>query len=182
MRWAAPILAKEGVKRIADIGSGTLRNLRVQERNFEEIGLVETEKRSQMLRADVIGKNHIQLQSTKEFEEGHAIYDAIFFICVLHTIPEPKYREKLVKLAATKIRSGGFIVVDVPQSETYYKRRQKRLPQYKDGFLLRWGDHFTFYKNYYSKELDALFEKIPNIQLFDKIHYCKHLIRIWKLP
>jgi hypothetical protein len=182
VRWAAPILSKEGVTRIADIGSGTLRNLRVQEKNFEEIGLVETENRCKLLQSNVAGKNHIRLQSTKSFQDDMAVYDAAFFISVLHIIPDPKYRQKLIRIAAGKIRPGGFIVVDVPQSETYYIRRLKELPRYKDGYLLRWGGHYTFYKNYYCDELDAMFKKIPGIRLFKKIHYCKHLIRIWRLP
>lgn len=105
-----------------------------------------------------------------------------FFISVLHIIPDPKYRQRVVKMAAAKIRPGGFIVVDVPQSETYYNRRLKKLPRHKDGYLLRWGNHYTFYKSFYCNELDAMFQKIPGLQLFQKIHYCKHLIRIWKMP
>ena len=144
--------------------------------------LVETETRCKTLQAGVAGKNHIRLQSTKTYQKDNSIYDAIFFISVLHIIPDPRYRQNLVKLAAAKIRPGGFIVVDVPQSETYYIRRLDKLPRYKDGYLLRWGGHYTFYKNFYCAELDAMFMKIPGIQLFRKIHYCKHLIRIWKLP
>jgi hypothetical protein len=182
VRWSAPILAEEGVTSVADFGSGTLRNLREQEKNFDEIALVETEIRCKTLRGGIAGKNHIRLQSTKVYQEDHTVYDAIFFISVLHIIPDPKYRQKLVKMAAGKIRPGGFIVVDVPQSETYYNRRLRKLPRHKDGYLLRWGNHYTFYKSFYCEELDAIFEKIKGIRLFKKVHYCKHLIRIWQLP
>jgi hypothetical protein len=182
VRWAAPILAKEGVASVADIGSGTLRNLIVQERSFDEVTLVETQKRCELLRASVAGKNHVRLLSTNDFLVDVAKYDAAFFISVLHIIPDPKFRQRLINASAKKIRAGGFIVVDVPQGETYYTRRFGGLPRYKDGYLLRWGDHYTFYKNFYSEELDSMFTKISGIQLFQKIHYCKHLIRIWKLP
>ena len=182
VRWSAPILAKEGVTNIAYFGSGTLRNLRVQEKNFDEIVLVETEIKCKSLQGEVAGKNHIRLQSTGAFQDDQTVYDAIFFISVLHIIPDPKYRQRVVKMAAAKIRPGGFIVVDVPQSETYYNRRLKKLPRHKDGYLLRWGSHYTFYKSFYCNELDAMFQKIPGLQLFQKIHYCKHLIRIWKMP
>jgi hypothetical protein len=170
------------VKRIGDIGSGTLRNLRVQENNFDEITLIETAIRCVALQSRVAGKNHIRLQTTKAFEEDQTIYDAIFFISVLHTIPERSYRQHLVNIAVTKIRPGGFIVVDVPQSETYYNRRRQKLLRYRDGYLLRWGGHYSFYKSFYKKGLDSMFAQIPGVQLFQKIGYCKHLIRIWKVP
>jgi hypothetical protein len=182
VRWSAPILAKEGVINIADFGSGALRNLHVQERIFHEITLVETEVRCKTLRPSLAGKNHVRLQSTKAFHDDNSTYDAIFLIAVLHIIPDRNYRQKIVKLAAAKIRPGGFMVVDVPQSETYYIRRFAKLPRHKDGYLLRWGSHYTFYKNFYCAELDEMFAKIAGIQLFRKVHYCKHLIRIWKLP
>ena len=181
VRWAAPVLAKEGVTNIADIGSGTLRNLRTQEQSFDEITLVETQKRCELLRVSVAGKNHVRLLSTDDFLVDGAKYDAVFIISVLHIIPDPKFRQRLINASAKKIRPGGFIVVDVPQGETYYTRRFGELPRYKDGYLLRWGDHYTFYKNFYAEELDSMFTKIPS-HLFKKIHYCKHLIRIWRLP
>jgi hypothetical protein len=180
VRWSAPILAREGAIRVADIGSGTLRNLSVQERHFEEIALIETPKRCEVLRPRIIGKNHILLQTTKAFEESETAYDAIFLISVLHTIPEPKYRQHLVNIAIQKVRPGGFIVVDVPQSETYYNRRRKKMLRYRDGYLLRWGAHFTFYKSFYQQELDSMFARNQDAHLFCKTHYCKHLIRIWK--
>jgi hypothetical protein len=182
VRWAAHILAKEGAKNIVDIGSGKLRNLRIQERNFDEIALVETRKGCEFLRTSVVGKNHLRLLSSEDFLADDAKYDAAFFICVLHIIPSPRLRQKLIRGTAKKIRAGGFIVVDVPQGETYYTRRAEQLPRYRDGYLLRRGDHYTFYKNFHSEELDSMFTKMPGIQLFQKVRYCKHLIRIWRLP
>lgn len=181
VRWAAQILSKEGVTRIVDVGSGTLRNLRIQERSFDEVVLVETKKRCELLRTSVAGKNHLRLLSTADYLADSATYDAAFFISVLHIIPNPKLRQKLINRTAKKIRAGGFIVVDVPQGETYYTRRFGELPRYNDGYLLRHGNHYTFYKSFYSDELDSMFKKIPGVQLFQKIRYCKHLIRIWKL-
>jgi SAM-dependent methyltransferase len=180
VRWAAPLIRREGVLKIADFGSGTLRNLSVQEKSFDEITLVETKRRCEALAQQVRGKNHLRLLSTHDFSLESELYDAVFFICVLHTIPDPSYRQRLVNMAVEKLKPGGFIVVDVPHSETYYNRRRRLLPRYKDGYLLRWGDHCTFYKRFYRSELDAMFEKIPKIQLFRKTWYCKHLIRIWR--
>lgn len=180
VRWAAPILVDEGVARIADIGSGLLRNLSVQGRHFDEVALVETPRRCEMLRPEVVGKNHVLLQPTKEFENAPEKYDAVFLISILHTIPSPRNRQRIVNMAIRKIRVGGFIVVDVPQSETYYNRRRDKLQIHNDGFLLRWGAHYTFYKNFYRSELDAMFLRNKSMELFRKIHYCKHLIRIWK--
>jgi len=75
---------------------------------------------------------------------------------------------------------GGFIVVDVPQSETYYNRRRLKLSRYRDGYLLRWGSYYTFYKSFYKKDLDAMFIAVPELNLFQKTWYSKHLIRIWR--
>lgn len=181
VRWAAQLLAKEGATKIADVGSGRLRNLRIQERSFDEITLVETRKGCDSLHSSVVGKNHLRLLSSEDFLADDAKYDAAFFISVLHIIPDSKLRQKLIRGTAKKIRPGGFLVVDVPQGETYYTRRAQQLPRYRDGYLLRRGDHYTFYKNFHSEELDSMFTRMPGIQLFKKVHYCKHLIRIWKL-
>jgi hypothetical protein len=175
-----PILFEHGVRRIVDFGSGTLRNLQPLEEQFDEIALVETPTRCELLRPNIVGKNHIALFSTDDFKRDHAHYDAFFFICVLHTIPTSIERTNMIRIATEKLKRGGFIVVDVPQSETYYNRRRKTLPRYKDGYLLRWGDHFTFYKSFYAAELDALFAKIDALALFRKVWYTKHLIRIWR--
>ena len=180
VRWAAPILSKEGVRRIVDFGSGTLRNLRVLEDQFDEITLVETAKQCESIRPRIFGRNLVALFSTDDFKQDDTRYDAIFFICVLHTIPTGIERENMIGIATEKLRRGGFIVVGVPQSETYYNRRRKKLPRYKDGYLLRWGDHFTFYKSFYAEELDSLFKKVGTLTLFRKITYSKHLIRIWR--
>jgi SAM-dependent methyltransferase len=182
VRWSAPILARQGVTRVADFGSGTLRNLPMLEKQFDEITLVETEIRCDALKDQIKGKNHISLKSTRAFEEDCTVYDAVFFVCVLHTIPDAGYREQLIRTAVAKIRPSGFIIVDVPQSETYYNRRRRRLPRYKDGYLLRWGDHYSFYKSFYRTELDSMFLKVRGMELFQKTWCCKHPIRIWRTP
>ena len=104
-------------------------------------------------------------------------------VSVLHIIPEPRYRQRILRSAVKKLNPGGFIVVDVPQSETYYNRRRGALLRYKDGYLLRHGKYFTFYKSFYSQELDSMFHRAGRgLELFEKIGYTKHLIRIWRVP
>lgn len=85
-----------------DIGSGRLRNLRIQERSFEEITLVETRKGCELLRAGIIGKNHLRLLSSEDFLADDTKYDAAFFISVLHIIPNPKLRQTLIYGTAKK--------------------------------------------------------------------------------
>jgi SAM-dependent methyltransferase len=181
VRWATPILIKAGARRALDFGSGTLRNLKILERSFDEVTLVETPKRCQSMRPKVQGRNAVSLLSTDEFYKNSDTYDAAFLVCVLHTIPNPRERQRIVNKITEMLRPGGYIVVDVPQSETYYNRRKQELTRYKDGFLLRWGGHFTFYKSFYAEELDALFQSC-SLVLFKKIWRTKHLIRIWQKP
>jgi len=59
----------------------------VQEKNFDEIVLVETEIKCKSLQGEVAGKNHIRLKSTGAFQDDQTVYDAIFFISVLHIFP-----------------------------------------------------------------------------------------------
>lgn len=180
VRWSAPMLRKAGIKSVVDFGAGTLRNLPILERHFDEITVVETKKRCASLKPKLDRKNHISLFSNHDFRNGHRSYDALFLVCVLHIVPCPRERLRIVRLAAERIRPGGFIVVDVPQSETYYNRRKAHLLGHNDGYLLKWGRHFTFYKSFYADELDGLFTTAGELPLFAKTWYPKHLIRIWQ--
>lgn len=157
-----------------------LRNLPVEKRYFDEITLVETETRCRNLAPLLRGSNQVRLLTSQEFENSQETFDAIYLVCVLHIIPEPARRRQIVKAAVSKLRPGGFIVVDVPQSETYYNRRKRTMVRYKDGYLLRWGQRFTFYKSFYSNELDELFRRTGCLELDQKIPYSKHLIRVWR--
>lgn len=179
VRWAAPILRKIGVKRVADVGCGTLCNLPVLRKNFDEITLVETARRCELIAPVIRGMNDTRVLSTRDFERDYAAYDAVFLISVLHIIPSPSERRRLVRRAIEKLKPGGFVVVDVPQSETYYNRRRDVMTR-ADGYLTRWGNHYAFYKSFYADELDAMFTKPRSVALFQRVCYPKHIIRIWQ--
>jgi hypothetical protein len=76
------------------------------------------------------------------------------------------------------LRKNGLLLVDVPQSETYYNRRRESLEQYGDGWLIRHGSRYAFYKSFLKSELDGLLLRDGRFRISEVFAYSKHLIRL----
>lgn len=165
---------------VVDLGCGRLRNLQILSTYFSNIILVDTIMQCERLihaRCDFKGNTLIDCES---FENGSDEYDIIFLICVLHIIPTVSDRENLLKLAYSKLKPGGFLVVDVPQGEQYYKSKMIPENRINDGYLLGKGFKRTFYKNYHAKELDDFITKDDKFEMYIKKYFDKHLTRIFQ--
>jgi len=180
VKWSSKILQKEGVRNVAEYGCGRLRNLPVLLKYFDTVDLIETTNQYDRFKELVPKRNNLRFFPEKEFLKINSKYEAIFMISFLHVIPENKKRKQILKTSFERLKPGGYLVVDVPQSETYYNRRKHLMIPHKDGWALKWGPAYTFYKSYYAKDLDSLVEKTTGMTLFQKADYSKHLIRIWK--
>jgi len=180
VRWALPILAENNVARVADYGCGRFRNLKILQNEFDEVDLIELPAQVKRIKELLPSSNSLKLFSSDEFLNSSKKYDAIFLISVLHTMPSIIMRRHILRRCGEKLKKGGFLIIDVPQSETYYLRRQREFRPYKDGWLMKRGNSYTFYKNYYSEELDDMTEKCASCKIYKKVRYCKHLIRIWQ--
>jgi len=177
---ACEILASNRVARVVDLGCGRLRNLRVLEKHFPQIALVDTQLQCERISDLVSKRKGVRLFTTKEFEQTRSKYDAIFLISVLHVIDKPRARKRLVVLAHKKLKSGGYLVTDVPTGEAYYRRRCTSENTYGDGWVMGTGGVRTFYKNYSASEFDRLITSDTAFTLHEKISGDHHIIRIWR--
>lgn len=178
--WASEKLASVGVAHVVDIGCGKLRNLKVLEKSFPQITLVDTELQCGRISDLVPTRKGVRLLSTKEFEAAHGKYHAIFFISVLHIIDKPRTRKKLILLVHDKLKSGGYLVTDVPTGEAYYRKRCTSENKYGDGWVMGTGNVKTFYKNYSAPEFERLITSNTTFTLHDKLSIDHHIIRMWQ--
>jgi len=180
--WASPLLAEAGVQSVVDLGCGRLRNLGVMREWFANITLVDTEPQCKKISSLVPEDEAIRLVAVDEFKAEEREYGAFFLICVLHIIDQPSVREELLRLAESKLREGGFLVVDVPAGEHYYRQRCGEDNKHGDGWAMGKGSSRTFYKNYRAHELDDLVTSCTSFGLYKKTYFDKHLTRIWQKP
>lgn len=180
VQWASPILQEQGVRSVVDLGCGRLRNLHILTKFFPKIKLVDTELQCNRIRELLIPSRGIKLLPINEFKSERKKYDSIFMVSVLHILPDPNERQELLKLAKKKVSPFGFLVVDVPTLESYYRQRCTEQNRFSDGWLMGTGIERTFYKNFHANELDDLVFSCTHFTLFKKVYVEKHIIRIYR--
>lgn len=178
--WAAKILSDIGVTRVVDIGCGRLRNLKVFRTFFSHITLVDTELQCKRIKNLVPNSKQVKLIDTEQFMQCKNKFHAAFLISVLHIISDKKLREQILSMAIEKLREPGYIVIDVPCGENYYRQKCTSENKYKDGWIMGKGQNCTFYKNYSARELDELLVNKMSLELCEKVWFDKHIIRIMK--
>jgi len=178
--WAAPILAGLGAREVVDLGCGRLRNLAVLEEHFPQLTLVDTELQCQRVRALLPNREGVELISIDEFRCTKARYDAVFLVAVLHTVDKPSVRKALLEVAAAKLRGSGFLVIDVPAGEHYYRVRCSQANRHGDGWAMGSGPIRTFYRSFDAEALDRLVERTESFELYERVSIDKHIVRIWR--
>src|SRR5690606_19679084 len=123
---------------------------------FVYVDFVETDEQHERVCKLAPRSNRSVFLKMSDWLDQSSLYDAIFLISVLHIMPENLDRKKLLQTARDRLEVGGFLVVDVPQSETYYNRRKKYYERHKDGLIVPRNGRPTFYKSFYAEELDKL--------------------------
>ena len=61
-------------------------------------------------------------------------------------MPDKQTRTHLLEIAASKLHNPGYLVIDVPTGERYYRQRCSDFNKYKDGWVMGLGPIYTFYK------------------------------------
>lgn len=178
--WAAPVLRELGVTCVVDVGCGRLRNLDVFQRSFSDITLVDTKLQFKRIKDLVPKSQKIRLLDAERFRDDKRRYHAAFIISVLHILPDRKTRKRVISLAIRKLCRFGYIVVDVPTGENYYRHKCKAENKYRDGWLMGEGKYKTFYKKYSARELDKLLTDGMHLELYKKVWFDKHIVRIMK--
>ena len=121
----------------------------------------------------------IRLLSINELESEKRKFDAIFLISVLHVVDKPSTRKKLLWLAREKLSTPGFLIVDVPAGERYYRQNCTMQNRHGDGWVMGSGSIRTFYKTFGANEIDRLIESCTRLTLFKSTYIDKHIVRIW---
>lgn len=178
--WASEILKNLGVNRVIDIGCGRLRNLQTLRRFFSDITIVDTKLQCERIQTLLPKSKRVKLLNTEQFKNNKQKYNAAFLISVLHTIPELVTRKRLLSLAIDKVYKFGYIVIDIPSGVNYYRQQCTSANKYGDGWAMGSGTNRTFYKNYSAKELDVLLTNGNRLEIFKKVWFDKHIVRIMK--
>lgn len=180
VEWASQILKTEKVKSVVDLGCGRLRNLPVLQKYFKKIALVDTKFQCDRIAGLAAQYPTSQLMAIDNFTVDEKTYDAIFLISVLHVIDKLSVRKELLSIAKHKLREFGFLVVDVPTGIQYYRVHCTPDNKHGDGWVMGSGNVKTFYRSYSARELDKLVVSTTSFELYKKIWYDKHIIRIWQ--
>jgi hypothetical protein len=177
---ASEILKSLGVKSVVDFGCGRLRNLTIYSRQFHSITLVDTKLQCEKILKNPLYTSRHKLCTDTEFSKINQKYDAVFLIMVLHIIPEENKRIEILKAIVNKLNIDGFLVVDVPTGEKYYRNKCSLNNKFLDGWIMKNGTTNTFYKQYTAIELDNFITNNSHLKLLRKISLDKHLVRIFK--
>jgi SAM-dependent methyltransferase len=178
--WGARILRAPNCRKIIDLGCGRLRNLPVLMKHFETVTVVDTKIQFERIKDAIPKSKKVHFKTLDELEVSDVIYDGVFCISVLHTIPKIQTRRHLIKVAHRKLRSGGLLLVDVPASETYYLRRCNSENRYSDGWVMGRNKLRTFYRNYSANEMDEFIQKIGTFRKVISNNQVKHITRIFE--
>ena len=164
--------------RVVDIGCGRLRNLGTLRKFFSDITLVDTKLQCRRIENLLPKSSCIELLDNEQFKNSRQKFNAAFLISILHVIPDPQKRNELLSLAINKIYKSGYIVIDVPSGERYYRQKCTPENKYRDGWVMGNGTTRTFYKNYTAKELDTFLTNHNRLELFRKVWFDKHIVRV----
>lgn len=178
--WASKILKNLGVTRVVDIGCGRLRNLGTLRKFFGHITLVDTKLQCTRIKDLLPKSSSVELLDNEQFTISRKKFNAAFLISILHVIPDIEMRNAVLSLAINKIYKSGYVVIDVPSGVSYYRQKCTYENKHQDGWVMGIGSTRTFYKNYTTKELDAFLTSDNRLELFRKVWFDKHIVRIMK--
>jgi hypothetical protein len=156
-----------------------MRNVPLLMREYSKVLLVDTGIQYERVRTLVSNSSRVRFMTPEQFGARREKYDAVFLICVLHIIPDPRTRATVLDLIADKLRLGGVLVTDVPCSRSYYRNAAEKIPM-NDGWAMGVGSTRTFYKEYSAAEFDTLLLASGCFSLFKKTWIDKHIVRIWR--
>jgi hypothetical protein len=162
VKWALGLVS--GIT-AADYGCGKFRNGPLIATKFERVLCVDTTTQIERIRA--YKPNGMEVYSVEEFDKMPPV-DVLFLIAVLHIVPSAE-RKQIAERCKAKSKT---IVVDVPMSQNYYRKRA--MSCHDDGFLMAGN---TFYKNVKGDELDTLF---TGMKVLHKMPDNQHIVRIYE--
>lgn len=114
-------------------------------------------------------------KTTEEFLSTGLRLGGAYVVNVLHTLPSAQERIALLSAVRRNLRSSGFLLIDVPYYEHYYKGKMNRENAYRDGYLFPQGKgRFTFYRFSTREDIDSWAERagfVRESEIPDNHHY-----------
>lgn len=151
-------LRKRGAERVCEIGCGLLANTPHFLRAFPSVVLTDQGGQYERIKYNLAGLAR-QYRSLTNFVDANAFrtmalgLDAAIVINVLHVLPSIEERVECLEATSGNLHARGFVYVDVPHNVTYYQKPPKNSVRFRDGWAIRKGDYFTFYKDMSTSEL-----------------------------
>jgi SAM-dependent methyltransferase len=180
VKLSTEIIKPHGIKSVVDFGCGRLRNIPILTKEYKNITVVDTKKQCEKIIVNPLFNRNLKLLTDIEFYNLKVQFDAVYLILVLHIIPDIKTRMAILKSINDRLNKGGFLIIDVPTGEKYYRNKCNSNNRYLDGWLMKNGNTNTFYKQYSTSELDNFIANCTKLDIFTKISIDKHIVRIFK--
>lgn len=167
------------LSRITEIGCGLLANTPHFLREFPFVILIDTKHQYTRIKdnLDEMSKLHSSFRGfidVESFQHKRMQLDGAIIINVLHILPTIEERMDVLKGVYQNLKKGGFLFIDVPRNETYYRNAVKTAIPHNDGNIMRRGSYYTFYKNMSFEELRTYAEEV-GFQLVQRI-YLNHRV------
>ena len=152
------------LSRIAEIGCGLLANTPHILEAFASVVLVDTEHQYTRIKdkLDELSKLYPSFEKfidTESFQDERMQLEGAIIVNVLHVLATVQERAKLLKAAHRNLKKRGLLFVDIPRNETFYRSLVRTARPYNDGYIMRRGSYYTFYKNMTFDELEGYAEK-----------------------
>jgi len=152
------------VKKVVEIGCGLLANTPHILNAFPFVILVDTKYQYQRIKGKLdelssVSPSFKKFIDTNSFQNEGLRLDGAIVINVLHVLPTVRGRIRLLTNIHQNLKEKGFIFIDVPHNETYYRDLVKTAKSHKDGYIMKRGNYFTFYKNMTFDELNGYTDK-----------------------
>jgi len=161
----AQFFKKRKVKRVLDVGAGSLRHTRPLLRRGFQVCAVEYKEQfarpacKEALKRARRSPNFSALIFPNQFIKDERKFDAAIISFVIPTMPKAKERQKLLKIIKKKLRKKSYIV----WMSQYGKNQNSLSPANKvnDGWFL-WANrkYHSFYTEFTNEEIDEMLKKI----------------------
>lgn len=183
IRLLAPQLAADA-ERVADVGCGYLSGTAELLRHHRQVYAVDTAVQRERIATRLTPIETVAsfagFRSAEEFQASKLRLGGVYLINVLHTVPSNAERVSLLQSGRQNLRSGGFVVVDVPSYEHYYSRRMGPGNAFGDGYIFAHsGNRHTFYRFCVAEELDD-WASSADLEFERSVSDHHHLVRIYR--
>jgi SAM-dependent methyltransferase len=156
---------EQGLSRIVEIGCGLLANTPHILKAFPFVILVDTKHQYTRIRDRFVQMSELYSSLEKfidaeSFQSKKMQLDGAIVINILHILPTIEARINVLRSAHQNLRKEGFLFLDVPWHEKYYRKQVRTAKPYNDGRIMKRGNYYTFYKNMSLLELTEYAESL----------------------